>query len=52
MADENITFDKLQQAVGFLREQLERILKIVVAFQHNPYCSFFNARNKWYEVGY
>ena len=32
MANE-ITFDKLPQAVGYLIEKVERILKIVVALQ-------------------
>ena len=33
MANENITFDKLPQAVGYLTEQVERIHKIVAALQ-------------------
>ena len=33
MANEQITFDKLPQAVGYLTEQVERIHKIVAAFQ-------------------
>ena len=33
MANENITFDKLPQAVGYLTELVERIHKIVAALQ-------------------
>ena len=33
MANENITFDKLPQAVGYLTEQVERIHQMVVALQ-------------------
>ena len=33
MANENITLDKLQQALGYLTEQVERIHKIVVALK-------------------
>ena len=35
MANE-ITFDKLPQAVGYLTEQVERIHKIVAGFQPRP----------------
>ena len=33
MANENITFDKLPQAVGYLTEQVERIHQMVAALQ-------------------
>ena len=33
MANENITFDKLSQAVGYLTEQVERIHQMVAALQ-------------------
>ena len=36
MANENITFDKLPEAVGYLTEQVERIHKIVAGFQPRP----------------
>lgn len=33
MANEQITFDKLPQAVGYLTEQMEQIRKMVAALQ-------------------
>ena len=33
MANENITFDNLPQAVGYLTEQVERIHQMVAALQ-------------------
>lgn len=36
MANENITFDKLPQAVGYLTEQVERIHQMVAALQPQP----------------
>ena len=33
MANEQITFDKLPQAVGYLTEQMEQIRQMVVALQ-------------------
>lgn len=45
MANEQITFDKLPQAVGYLTEQMEQIRQMVEALQ--PQTDFFRQASSY-----